>query len=201
MKTLIALFALVFSLSGAAQTLEAKSIFELITELKNAGLVYKETGKIFGFNSIQSCLFVSQDVAVFKNYCFPVRKYPARGYTIISKKFGMIDLYEERVTDEILKRDIQITEFPEVLAPYLTTPFPEQTLTGLSTLIEKLHYKYNPACWSTNFSWYTETNDVACNVSPENVVGSKEWAAETQEILLDEKSWLELMATVEVTLE
>ena len=148
MKKLFIIAALILTTltSAHAQKLEARSMNELMSEIENAEFTYKETGMIFGFVSIQSCLFVSKDIAIFKNYCFPVKKYPARGFTIISKKFGMIDLYEEQLDETLLKRDIQITQFPEILSPYLGLPFPVATLTDLSTMIEKIHFKYNPGC-------------------------------------------------------
>lgn len=201
MKKLIIIAALILTtLTAQAQKLDAKSMNELMSDIESAEFTYKETGMIFGFISIQSCLFVSKDIAIFKNYCFPVKKYPARGFTIISKKYGMIDLYEEQLDPTLLKRDIQITQFPEILQPYLGLPFPVATLTDLSTMIEKIHFKYNPGCWSTNFSFYTETNDAACSVASEYVEGFDAWSAETQAMTLDEASWLGLMARINAKL-
>lgn len=202
MKKLFIIAALVLTTLSAAhaQKLEAKAMNDLLNDIQNAEFTYKETGMIFGFISIQSCLFVSEDIAIFKNYCFPVKKYPARGFTIISKKYGMIDLYEEQLDPTLLKRDIQITQFPEILAPYLGLPFPIATLTDLSTMIEKIHFKYNPGCWSTNWSFYTETNDAACSVASEYVEGFDAWSAETQAITLDEASWLQLMDKINAKL-
>lgn len=201
MKKLFIIAALILTtLTAQAQKLEANSMNELLSDIEKAEFTYKETGMIFGFISIQSCLFVSEDIAIFKNYCFPVKKYPARGFTIISKKYGMIDLYEEQLDPTLLKRDIQITQFPEILAPYLGLPFPVATLTDLSTMIEKIHFKYNPGCWSTNWSFYTETNDAACSVASEYVEGFDAWSAETQAITLDEASWLQLMDKINAKL-
>ena len=200
MKKLIIIAAfLLTTLSAHAQKLEAKSFNELLNAIESTEFTYKETGMIFGFISTQSCMFVSEDIVIFKNYCFPVRNYPARGFTIISKKFGMIDLYEEKLPG-ILKRDIQINQFPEILAPYLSLPFPVATLADLSSMIEKIHYQYNPGCWSTNYSFYTETNDAACSVAPEYVEGFDNWSSETQSIAMDETSWLKLMAAVNAKL-
>jgi hypothetical protein len=194
--TLLILTTLSFA---KAQTLKATSINELIRTIEKADFAYKETGMLFGFISTQSCMHVSEDIVIFKNYCFPVRNYPARGFTIISKKFGMIDLYEEKISG-ILKRDIQITEFPDILAPYLSLPFPIATLNDLSTMIEKVHYNYNPGCWSTNHSFYTETKDAACSVATEFVEGFDDWAVETQEITSNEETWQELMRTINAKL-
>lgn len=202
MKKLFIIAVLILNTLTAAyaQKLEAKSMNDLLNDIENAEFTYKETGKIFGFVSTQSCLFVSEDIAIFKNYCFPVRKYPARGFTIISKKYGMIDLYEEQVNPELLKRDIQITQFPEILEPYLGLPFPVATLNDLSSMMEKIHYNYNPGCWSTNYSFYTQTNDANCSVATGYVEGFDAWSTETQSITLDENSWLELMASINAKL-
>lgn len=197
MKTIItAIVASLISLSASAQVLEAKSFQDIITDIEAAEFTYQDRGMVFGFDTIQSCTYVSEDIAIIKNYCFPVKKYPARGYTIISAKYGMIDLYEERI-DDLLKRDIQITQFPEILAPYLTTPMPEHKTKSLSGVIEKMYNRFLPACWSTSFSFYTESPDANCTVSTDYVQGFDAWASETQTILLDETSWLELVKTID----
>lgn len=201
MKKLIIALVTLLSLNVSAQTLEAKSVAALIADIQNTKFTYKETGMVFGFNTISSCLYLSQDIAIFKNYCFPAKEYPAKGFTIISKKYGMIDLYQEIVTDELLKRDIQITQFPEILAPYLTTSIPDQNLRGLSSMIEKMHYRYNPGCWSTNFSFYTESADANCTVPVSNVADFEAWSLETQSIVYDLTSWNELMKAVETSIK
>lgn len=196
MKTILILTVLLFSTLSQAQILEAKSIPELVEKISKTDFTYKETGKIFGFNSIQSCLFVSEEIIIFKNYCYPVRNYPARGYTIISRQWGITKLYEEKVPG-VLIRDIGIDEFPVFMEPYLQINLPDYSLADLSGILEELYPRYNPGCWSTNFSKYTETNDVNCSLPQGNVVSYAQWATETQAIVNDEKAWHELMDTVE----
>ncbi len=197
MKNIIAIvLGTFFSLTAGAQVLQAKPFQEVIDAVQNANFRFVDRGMVFGFDTIQSCLYVSDEVIVVKNYCYPVKKYPARGYTIISAKFGMIDLYEEKI-DDLLKRDIQYTQFPEIIQPYLTLPFPQQTTAGVSGIIEKMYNRFLPACWSTSFSFYTESPDVNCTVSTEYVQGFEAWAKETQTILLDETSWLELVKAID----
>jgi len=196
MKTLLILSVLLFTTLSQAQVLEARSIPALVEKIKNTEFTYKETGKIFGFMTIQSCLFTSEDIIIFKNYCYPVRNYPARGYTIITREWGMTKLYEEKVPG-ILLRDIGIDEFPLFLAPYLERDLRNYSLAELSGIIEELYPRYNPGCWSTNFSKYTETNDVNCTASQEHVAGFAQWAEDTQAIVMDESAWFELMDTVE----
>lgn len=200
MKKLILALITLLSFNVSAQTLEAKSFDSLINEVKNAKFTYKETGMVFGYISISSCLYLSEDIAVFKNYCFPAREYPAKGYTIISKKYGIVDLYQETAGD-LIKRDIQISQFPEILDPYLSTALPLQTLGGLSSMMEKMYYRFFPGCWSTNFSFYTESTDVNCTVPAANVVGFNEWSTETQSIVNDIDSWNALLKTVETSIK
>ncbi len=199
MKTLFILSAILFSSLSQAQVLEARSIPELIEKIKTTEFTYKETGKIFGFMTIQSCLFTSEDIIIFKNYCYPVRNYPARGYTIITREWGITKLYEEKVPG-ILLRDIGIDEFPVFSAPYLENDLRDYSLAELSGIIEELYPRYNPGCWSTNFSKYTETNDVNCTVTQSNVANFDQWAEDTQAIVMDENAWFELMDTIEARL-
>jgi hypothetical protein len=197
MKQIITSLILLLSIPqiSLAQKLEATSIQDLVYEIESSVFQYKGRGMIFGFSSIQSCLYVSENITIIKNYCFPAKKYPARGMTILSKKFGMIDLYEEQL-QAALKRDIQITEFPEIIGPYLSTPFPEMTINGLSSMIEKLYNQFNPACWSTNHSYYQEAPEATCHPGSSNVVNFDSWSEETQAITNDLKSWHALMDTI-----
>jgi hypothetical protein len=193
MKKIIITFAILLStLTAQAQKLEAISMEELISSIEKTDFTFKEKGMVFGFETIQSCLFMAHDMAIFKNYCFPERNYPVRGYTIISKKFGVIDLYEEDMTS-VIKRDVQITEFPEILSPYLTTPLPQHSLVELSGIIEKLYYQYNPVCWSTNYSFYSGSSDADCTSRAYDVIGLEAWIQETQLITGDQKLWSDLM--------
>lgn len=199
-KLIIALSFLITSLSYA-QVYDARPFGELFDRIQKAEFTYKETGKMFGFNSTQSCLFVSEDVVIFKNYCFPVRKYPARGYTIISREAGIVELYEETIPGIPLIREITIEEFPVFMTPYLRESLPTYSLTEFNDIITELYPRYNPGCWSTNFSKYTETADVNCNQGIQNVVGGEAWATETQTIVNDEAAWFALIDAVEAKLK
>ncbi len=197
MKTILAasLLALSLSFAHAKADLEAKSVPALLKLIEQTQFTYVETGKMFGFVSTQSCMFESADVIVFKNYCFPARVYPAQGYTIISKEFGIIELYEETM-DSVLKRDISISQFPAILAPYVNSPLPDLSLTDYSTMIEKMYNRYFPGCWSTNYSFYTETKDANCSKPTDTFIGFAQWAQETQDILNDEVEWKALIKSL-----
>lgn len=190
MKKLLSItLLLVTTLTAKAQTLEAKSLKGLLGEIQSAKFQYKDRGMIFGFNTIQSCLYVSEDIAIIKNYCYPVKQYPARGFTIISKKYGMVDIYEETI--DVIKHDVVYTQFPEVMAPYLTTRIPDTTTEGMSDMIEKMYHRYYPGCWSTNYSWDLEAPTASCT-SGYDIVNYDMWSQETQKIVNTDAEWMSL---------
>jgi hypothetical protein len=199
MKNLILCFAFLAIASNSWAEVEmkaemqAKSFEDLRIELKRTSFTYQETGLVFGFISIQSCLFVSEKFAVFKNYCFPARTYPAKGHTIISKEFGIVELYEEKQQTKN-QRVIRISEFPSYLAPYIDGALSDFDLSAFSGIIEKLYYRYNPGCWSTNSAINTGLPEANCSRNPEQVIGLEAWALETQTIVNDESQWELLMS-------
>lgn len=200
MKTILILAVLLTSPLSFAQTLSARPFGELLEKIQNTRFTYKETGLLFGYMSIQSCLYTSEDIVIFKNYCYPVKNYPARGYTIITRDWGKIDLYEEKLPN-VLMRDVSVDEFPVFLTPYLAGHLPEYTLADFSGMIEELYPRYNPGCWSTNFSRYHEVNEADCTVAGEAVEGFSDWARETQSIVLDQKRWFAVMDAIEARLK
>jgi hypothetical protein len=196
MKYIITTIVMLFTLNVKAQLrLEAKAFAELRSQIEATTFTYKETGKMFGFDTTQSCMFKGQDLVVFRNYCFPVRAYPAQGYTIISKEFGIIELYEENL-GSVLKRDIHISEFASILSPYLEGISPDMNLAGYSSIIEKMYRNTNPGCWSTNYSYYIQTPDANCSINTGNVFGFDQWAQDSQVLLNNESEWMGLMKTM-----
>lgn len=185
------------ALPAFATVLDAKPVGELMRLIEESKFSHKENGLTFGFVSIQSCLYVSDKIVILKNYCVPVRDYPAKGYTIISAEFGIIDLYQEEL-EAGLKRDVQITAFPDVLKEYLGTPMPDSKIQSLNEILEKIYYRNDAACWSTNASYSTGLPVVAC--SAENVVNFDLWAAETQALTGDLTVWKKLIEKIENTL-
>ncbi len=201
MKKLILLATLVLSTVAAshAQILEARNVTDLQKALKSERFTYKGKGLIFGFENIESCLYTSQNFAVFKNYCFPAGPHPAQGYTIMSREFGIVDLYSEELTG-VVKRDIRISEFPALVAPYLTD-LPGSSVEGLSNVLQKLYDLYNPACWSTNFDQYTERPAVGCTVPSDRIENYSFWESESQWIVGDENIYSSLMNSIEAAIK
>lgn len=196
MKTLIHLIVFgLLSINAQAATYEAKPVKDLMTEIKTTRFKYSETGMAYGFDSIKSCVYTSENMIVVKNYCSPKAKYPAKGYTIISKKFGLVEFYQEQLTPEILKRDIRIDAFPETIAPFVKASLAKQKLPAINNFLETMNNMINPGCWSTNFSFYTEGKDANCYKT--DITEYPAWADETQDILNDLKSWSEIIADME----
>ncbi|MFN7823833.1 MAG: hypothetical protein ACK5P6_00570 [Pseudobdellovibrionaceae bacterium] len=200
-KFITTLFIMLSSISTEATFLEAKPLRDLLSVIQSSDLKYTETGMVFGFISINSCVYTSESLILIKNYCFPERKYPAKGFTILSQKFGLIDIYQEELDKTLLKRDIRIDVFPEVLRRYLKGSLKNLTLPEINNILEATKNKYSPACWSTNFSFYTEGAEVKCNVPTTNVIDFDLWATETQAVLADKKAWLALIDLLEYQLK
>ncbi len=181
------LLACLLSFQAQSQLLEAKPVALALEAALKTKMTYKETGKLSGFNTTQSCVYVSDQLIVIENYCFPKKEYPARSFTILSPKFGLIDLYQEQLTDTINKRDVHIQMFPVPLKKQLKDSLANYTVEELNKLMDKTENKYAPGCWSTNFSYYTENADANCSVG--DVQDFQTWEIETQKLTADIKNW------------
>lgn len=196
MKTLIHFIVFgLLSINLHAAELEAKPVKDLMAEIKATRFKYSETGMAFGFVNIKSCVYTSENMIVIKNYCSPKKDYPAKGYTIISKKFGLIEFYQEQLSEEILKRDIRLDAFSETIAPFVKASLANQKLPAINNFLEKMSDMRDPSCWSTNYSFYTEDKDVACYQT--DISEYPAWATETQSITNDLKTWSELIQDLE----
>lgn len=196
MKTLIQLITIcLLSINAHAVLLEAKPVKDLMATIDATSFKYSETGMAFGFATIKSCVYTSRDMIVIKNYCSPKKDYPAKGYTIISKQFGLIEFYQEEVSETILKRDVRIDGFPEMIAPYVKADLSKQKLPAINNFLETMSNTMDPACWSTNYSFYTEIPEANCYKT--DIAEYPAWAEETQTLLADQKTWLQLIKDLE----
>lgn len=196
MKTLIKIiFVSFFSINIQAATLTAAPIKDLMSAIDATTFAYTETGLAFGFMDIKSCVYTSSDMIVVKNYCSPKQNYSAKGYTIISKKFGLVEFYQEDLSNSLLKRDIRLDAFPESTAPYLKANLAGQKLTAINNFLDTMDKLRDPSCWSTNFSFYTNAPDVACYQT--DISAYPAWAKETQALLLNQKEWSKLIRKLE----
>lgn len=192
MKTLFVGLALLLSLPGLAQTLEAKPFSALLEQIRQTEFTYQESGNIFPFETTKSCFYKSDTLLVFRNYCSTGHRYPAQGYFILSKDFGSIELYEEDLT-AVLKRDIRINQFPSILAPFLARAPANLKLEDYSDFFYFLSNQRYPACWSTNYSYYTQGPDRNCNTALTDIANLEAWTTETQTLLADEAAWRALL--------
>lgn len=196
MKTLIAfLFLSLLSLNTFAADLEAKPVSDLMKEIKATRFKYSETGMVYGFTTIKSCVYTSENMIVIKNYCSPKKEYPAKGYTIISKNFGLVEFYQEELSDTLLKRDIRLDAFPSSIAPFVKNSLANQKLPAINNFLEHMNNTKDPSCWSTNYSFYNETEEAACYQA--DIADFPAWAKETQGITNDIKNWSELIDDME----
>lgn len=196
-KIIITITLLLSSLATTAQAqqLDAKPLADMIKMIESAKFKYIEHGLAYGFVSVESCLYTSKDFAILKNYCYPNKPYPAKGFTIISAKFGVVELYQENL-QTVIKRDVRIDVFPENFKDYATTPTASLTIQKLNSIFEDLYSRREGACWSTNFSRYTEVAEVQCNAQAGSVGSIDKWGAETQAVTANSKSWNRLMNRV-----
>ena len=196
MKTLIHLIVFsLLSINAHAVTLTAAPVKDLMKEIEATKFRYTETGMAYGFVTIKSCVYTSPDMIVIKNYCSPKKEYPAKGYTIISKKFGLIEYYQEQMSDAILKRDVRIDGFPEMIAPYLKANLDGQKLTTINNFLEAMNQKADPACWSSNYDFYSQVPEANCYKT--DISEFPAWEKETQELTGSLKDWNALIKDME----
>lgn len=195
MKYLKFFFIGLLSINANALTLEAKPVNDLMKTIKATKFRYTETGMAYGFVSIKSCVYTSADMIVIKNYCSPKKNYPAKGYTIISKEFGLIEFYQEQMSETLLKRDVRLDGFPEVIAPYLKANLSGQKLTEINNFLETMNNTTDPACWSTNYSFYVEKPEAACYQT--DIAEFPSWEKETQTLTGNIEDWSHLIKELE----
>ena len=209
---LITLFSLLsLSTAHADYVLEAKALKDIASAIQSTKFKYKERGMIFGYNTIESCLYISQDMVIVKNYCYPAKKYPAKSFTIISPKYGMIDLYEEDFfgvdneengLNKVIKHDVRITAFPDILKDYFSGDLNQETIDSVNVNIEKMYNAHYPACWSTNAHYSDSKPDWGCyRGSVDNILGLQDWFDETQAFTADDKGWNQLFQNIEAVIK
>lgn len=190
------LFSLFIS-SAQAYVLEAKPVEDLLNTIAKTKFTYKERGMIFGYATIQSCLYVSSEIVILKNYCYPSKNYPAKSYTVVSREHGIIDFYQEDLGAAI-KRDVQITTFPDVLKDYFFTSLEKESIASVNVNFEKIYNSFGPACWSTNYDYNDGIPAADCNAG--NVLKIDEWILETQAMTATESSWANVLSTIDTAI-
>lgn len=128
---------------------------EILQIIESEEFRYVDRALLFGYYSIESCVYVSSRVVVVEHYCFPDREYPARSLSLWSHEFGLVELYEEDLGNT-LKRDYQQSEFPGALDEFLPQDLQSVHANTISSIMEKMYTLRNPACWATNYDWYSQ---------------------------------------------
>jgi hypothetical protein len=195
MKLFITGFMLIISHIVSAQSVEAPSLKEVLNALKINEFEFKTKGKVYGYEKAESCLFVAKDMAILKNYCDENESY-AKGYTIFSKDFGVLELYEEKL-GALLKRDFRILGFSSSLVRELNRDYSKTSLKQVSGIIEEIYENFYPGCWSTNFDKFTRTSDVKCSHGL-SVNNFDIWASESQDIVFNDRDWSDIMESLEM---
>lgn len=194
MKKLLAVFILAISTQSYAQIFDAISTKELLQKIDSTDFTFKGKGRIFGYESSQSCLFVSEEIAILKNYCSSSSNGPARSFTVISKEFGMVEFYQEKIST-IVKKDIRILDFAEIFKPLLINNLKDYTLSSISQMIENHYNLFRPGCWSTNFDRYTEEAMTKCS-GQITLSNFEEWSQDNQQIVNNHTEWSSMMDSI-----
>ncbi len=158
----------------------ALSLEQSLEEIQSQNFVFRERGLRWDFFSIQSCLFAGEQVLMVQNYCFPQRSYPARGMTLFSRSFGVLEFYEETQGGEYF-REIRLLAFPQDLSGVLEKDPSDMSLQDLNRLLQRMRSLDLPACWSSN-SGFSEPG--ACY--REDPLTHQPWLEEAQ-VLIDKR--------------
>ena len=194
MKYLLSSILFLISSVSFAQSIEAPLTKEIMNKVMSSEFLFKGKGKIFGYESTESCLFLSNDIAIIKNYCSKDKNYPARSFIILSQDFGIIELYEESLS-YLIKKDIRLLAFQENLKKELNIGFSEASLSSMSNVIEKIYTNHLPGCWSTNFDKMLRGSESRCSKSL-SVSNFEMWSEETQELIDSEIGWDQLVESI-----
>ncbi len=166
---------------------KAEPVGNILKAINDSRLIYMGRGLLFGFFSIESCVWANREMILIQNYCYPQQEHPAKGIVVWSKKFGIVEFYEEKLPNGIVKKDVSINQFPEFLTTILPNDLRALDINLINEISEKLYNRRNPACWSTNYDWNKQIKLAACY---QTAVGEyRPWIVETQSIVNDADKW------------
>lgn len=183
MKLTLLLFSLFFTSKLMASDIITPQ--ELLEYVKNHEFKSIGKAKVYGFHSTESCLSIHGEVLLVRNYCNDTKKYPAKGYYIISPKWGLHYLYEEILPGDIYARDVNLDSFPETVSAYWEGE--ELDLNSALRLLEYLGKDYGPGCWVTNYSRYTDSPQSECFQADINLY--PHWKTESEKMVNDIPLW------------
>ncbi|MCB0367813.1 MAG: hypothetical protein H6624_14905 [Bdellovibrionaceae bacterium] len=186
-KIIMFVVATILSLSAWGQSrLTAYPVEEVLNDTLATSVEFKDQAMVFGYYSIQSCLYANKDVTVIRHYCYPAKSYPARSYTMFSKKWGVIHFYEEDLGN-VIKREVLIEVFPEDFNQYVTGDFSSWRIEDWNKVYEYFYKAPNAACWSTNYSQYTQQPESRCY--RDDIDNYRHWSVESMDLVSDPAQW------------
>ena len=186
--------SLFFHREANADSLTALPLNEVLAQMESTNLTPLGHGMVFGFESIESCLFGGEDLLVTVNYCYPKRNYPARSVVFWSKRFGVIELYEETLSPKITKRDVRINEFPELVQNIFSLDFGSINFETVNSVSRKLYERDNPACWVTNFDQNEEAPSADCRKADPKLF--EPWIENSRKLVDLPRAWNEAFSRV-----
>ncbi|MCC7404618.1 MAG: hypothetical protein IT288_09505 [Bdellovibrionales bacterium] len=192
-KLLVTAWMGFFAFVIGAQARTAVPVAEVIRQMAAQSLPRQDQALVFGYDSLQSCLYSNDHLSVFRHYCYPVGSYPARAYTVISPELGAIYFYEEDLGDTVL-REIAIEIFPDDLPLYGEESFAGWKIKDWNGLFSFFYDAQNAACWATNYSRYTKQPEARCY--QDDISNYPAWSQEAMAIVSDVNAWNQILETL-----
>lgn len=192
-KSLVIALMGFFALVNGAQARTAVPVADVVHQLAAQPLLRQDQALVFGYDSLQSCLYSNDKISVLRHYCYPAGSYPARAYTVISPDFGMVYFYEEDLGDTIL-REIAIDIFPDDLPLYGEDSFAGWKIKDWNGLLAFFYDAQNAACWATNYSRYSHQPEARCY--QDDISNYPAWSQEAMAIVSDVDAWNKILETL-----
>ncbi|MCB0393430.1 MAG: hypothetical protein KDD25_02655 [Bdellovibrionales bacterium] len=182
-------FAILFGTSNsyARTNYETPYFSDVLSDLDAQNVIYIGHARLHDFFSTETCVYLGEDFALLKHYCYPKRKYPARSFTIISKRFGTIYFYEEDVGADDTVRSLSLSNFASDVEKYFPDLSNGTTIQEIDLAREAIYKEFLPACWT---SIDREGHRSGCLELEPSDFGH--WFLETEPTVLDIQKWNEL---------
>lgn len=166
---------------------------EIIRKVEASTFINLGKTQLFDFFSSESCLFLSNDTLLIRNYCDDGANVPAKSYYLISPTWGYYYFYEENLPGDVILRDVTIVSFPELINSYWDgSPL---TLTEATQLVEYLGRDNGPGCWVTNYSKYKKGPDSACY--QEDIAKYPHWRSQSELLVNSYSLWKDSLQKLE----
>jgi hypothetical protein len=195
MATLILAGLSLFKINAAyaTDTSTPRSIESVIKDILSEKLIFSEQALIYGFISVESCLYKKSGMLILEHYCHPRRSYVARSFTVITKDLSVMSFYEEKF-DDGLYRDISLSVFPEDWKAVYSGAVEDLNIASLNKIYEHFSKNSKGGCWSNN----NQTRNFGCHLKDASKL--ENWFSESQKLVDSQSEWRELFQAVEANL-